>query len=241
MPTFTIFRYNPETDEAPRFRDYEIPESKGMTVLEGLYYILENHDPTVAFRSSCRQGVCGSCAMHVNGQYHLACETQVADMGDKVIIRPLAHMKIIRDMVVDMQPFFDQYERIKPYLIPAEEPGEREYRQSQRERARIDHHVDCILCAACYGSCPVIETDEKYLGPHALLKALRFVNDSRDGAAGERLGFVASDFGIFRCHTIFNCQQVCPKDLDPTGAIGKLKMKALWAGFTGRLKRQVYV
>ncbi len=237
MPTFEVFRFNPEHDEDAYFQEYELPEIKGMTVLEGLYYILENIDPTLAFRSSCRQGVCGSCAMHINGQYRLACETQAAMMGSRIIIRPLAHMKIIRDLVVDMDPFFAQYETIRPYLIPAEEAGEREYKQSPKQRAKIDHHVDCILCAACYGSCPVVATDDKYLGPHALLKALRFVDDSRDGATGERLALVATDEGVFRCHTIFNCQQVCPKDLDPTGAIGKLKMKSIWAKFTGRLKK----
>jgi succinate dehydrogenase / fumarate reductase iron-sulfur subunit len=237
MPTFRIFRFNPEKDELPQFKDYEIPEVKGMTVLEGLYYVLENYDPTLAFRSSCRQGVCGSCAMHINGKYDLACETQISRAGPLVMIRPLSHMKIIRDLVVDMTPFFAQYEAIKPYLVPKEVAGPREYKQTPKERARIDHHVDCILCAACYGSCPVVGTDENYIGPHALLKALRFVNDSRDGETYQRLAFVANDNGIFRCHTIFNCQQVCPKDLDPTGAIGKLKMKSIWAKLTGKLKK----
>ncbi|UCD16355.1 MAG: succinate dehydrogenase iron-sulfur subunit [Candidatus Zixiibacteriota bacterium] len=239
MPIFKVFRYNPRDggEAAAIFQEYEIPDLPGMTVLEGLYHILENQDPTLAFRSSCRQGICGSCAMHINGQYRLACETQIAIMGDTVTVRPLAHMRIIRDLVVDLDPFFAQYEAIKPYLIPAAEAGAREYRQSPGERARIDHHVDCILCAACYGSCPVVGTNENYIGPHALLKALRFVNDSRDGATGERLAYIATENGVFRCHTIFNCQQVCPKDLDPTGAIGDLKMKSLWAKFTGKLRR----
>lgn len=237
MPTFKVFRFNPEKDGAPYFQEYKLPDVKAMTVLEALYYILENLDPTLAFRSSCRMGVCGSCAMHINGTYGLACETQVATLGSTVTIRPLSHMRVIRDMVVDLEPFFAQYEAIKPYLVPKEVLGPREFAQSPRERAKIDHHVDCILCASCYGSCPVVATDEKYLGPHALLKALRFVDDSRDGETYERLAFVANDSGIFRCHTIFNCQQVCPKDLDPTGAIGKLKMRALWAKLTGKLKK----
>lgn len=236
MPTFKVFRFDPDNDKTPYFQDYQVPDRKGMTVLEGLYYILENLDPTIAFRSSCRMGVCGSCAMHINGQYGLACETQVATLGNTVTIRPLAHLKVIRDMVVDLNPFFAQYEAIKPYLIPKEAPGPREFSQTPKERAKIDFHVDCILCASCYGSCPVVATDERYLGPHALLKALRFVDDSRDGATNERLALVASDSGVFRCHTIFNCQQVCPKDLDPTGAIGKLKMKAFKAKLMGRLK-----
>jgi len=237
MPIFKVFKYNPKDGGEPYFEEFEVPTHKGMTVLEGLYYILEQKDPTLAFRSSCRQGVCGSCAMHINGMYRLACETQIAAMGETVTVRPLAHMKVIRDLVVDMAPFFRQYEAIKPYLIPAEEPGEKEYLQTPKERHRLTHHVDCILCSACYGSCPVVATDERYIGPHALLKALRFVEDSRDGATNERLAYVASDAGVFRCHTIFNCQQVCPKDLDPTGAIGKLKMKAFWTKIKGKLPK----
>jgi succinate dehydrogenase / fumarate reductase iron-sulfur subunit len=237
MPTFKVFRYNPDTGDPARFDTFEVPEVQGMTVLEGLYYILEYLDSTLAFRSSCRQGVCGSCAMHINGQYTLACESQVASHGSTVVVRPLAHMKIIRDLCVDLTPFFAQYEAIKPYLVPKDVPGPREFMQSQKERSRIDFHVDCILCACCYGSCPVAATDEKYIGPHALLKALRFVDDSRDAETYERLAYVASDEGIFRCHTIFNCQQVCPKDLDPTGAIAKLKMRALWAKLTGKLRK----
>ena len=237
MAIFKVFRYNPESPDSAGFQRYELPDTASMTVLEGLYFIMENLDSTLAFRSSCRQGNCGSCAVHINGQYRLACETQVSDMGKTVIIRPLAHMKIIRDLVVDMDPFFKQYEAIKPYLIASGEPPQKEYIQSPKERQRIDFHIDCILCACCYGSCPVAATDPKYLGPHALLKALRFVDDSRDGATNERLAYVASDFGVFRCHTIFNCQQVCPKKLDPTGAIGKLKMKAVWAKLTGKLRK----
>lgn len=237
MPIFKVLKYDPKDGGAPYFKEYEVPTHKGMTVLEGLYHILEQQDPTLAFRSSCRQGVCGSCAMHINGMYRLACETQIAAMGEHITVRPLAHMTVIRDLVVDMTPFFNQFEAIKPYLIPAEKSGDKEYIQSPEERARLTHHVDCILCSACYGSCPVVATDEKYLGPHALLKALRFVEDSRDAATYERLAYVASDLGVFRCHTIFNCQQVCPKDLDPTGAIGKLKMKAVWAKFRGKLPK----
>lgn len=237
MPTLKVFRYNPQSGQQAYFQSYELPAVKGMTVLEGLYYILENLDPTLAFRSSCRQGVCGSCAMHIGDRYRLACETQIGHIGETVTVRPLAHMKVIRDLVVDLDPFFAQYAAIKPYLIGAGEPPAREYKQSPKDRLKLDFLVDCIFCSACYGSCPVVATDEKYLGPQALLKALRFVDDTRDGATGERLAYLATDYGAFRCHTIFNCQQVCPKNLDPTGAIGKLKMRALWAKFTGKMRR----
>jgi succinate dehydrogenase / fumarate reductase iron-sulfur subunit len=238
MLTFKVLKFDPSIDSIPHFQTYELPDARGITVLEGLYYILENIDPSVAFRSSCRAAVCGSCAMHINGQYRLACETNVDRLkSDTVTIRPLAHSSIIRDLVVDLRPFFRDYELIKPYLIPVSDPPEREYMQTIEERRRLDVKIDCILCGACYASCPVSGTDEEYLGPAALLKALRFIEDSRDGAAAERLAYVASDYGVFRCHTIFNCQQVCPKDLDPTGAIQRLKMKAIWAKLRGKLPR----
>lgn len=225
--TFKIFRYDPDDGRDPHFQSFEVETPKGMTVLEALYWIMENKDPSFAFRSSCREANCGSCAMHINGSYGLACRTQVDTLKPPIVIRPLAHLQVLKDLVVDMNPFFDNLKAIKPYLIPGDDPPEKEYYQSVEDRKRIDHHVDCILCGACYGSCPVAYGDPKYLGPHALLKALRFVDDSRDGATDERLAMVASEFGVFRCHTIFNCQLVCPKDLNPTGAISKLKNKIL--------------
>lgn len=224
---FEIFRYDPDDGKGPHFQSYDVPAQKGMTILEAVYWIMENRDPTLAFRSACRAAICGSDAMHINGQYRLACKTQVESLKPPVVIRPLAHLPVQKDLVVDMKPFFDNYKLIKPYLIPKEAPPEKEFKQSVKERQRIDHHIDCILCGACYGSCPVAYGDPKYLGPHAILKALRFVEDSRDGAYKERLAMVASEFGVFRCHTIFNCQKVCPKDLNPTGAISKLKNRIL--------------
>ncbi|MFH1891143.1 MAG: succinate dehydrogenase iron-sulfur subunit [Candidatus Zixiibacteriota bacterium] len=238
MPKFKVFRFDRDKDEMPYFQTYDMPVVRGMTVLEGLYHIIENIDPSLAFRSSCRAAVCGSCAMHINGQYRLACETNIDHLkSDLITIRPMAHSPVMRDLVVDMKPFFRNYEKIMPYLIPKEEPPEKEYIQTVEERHRLDVKVDCILCGACFASCPVVSTDENYLGPAALLKALRFVDDTRDGATYERLAFLATDFGVFRCHTIFNCQQVCPKDLDPTGAIQRLKWKAIWAKLKGKLPK----
>jgi len=224
---FKVFRYDPDNGRGPRFESFQVEDPPGMTILEGLFWILENKDPSLAFRCSCRSAVCGSDAMHINGQYRLACQTQIGKLRAPITIRPLAHLPVQKDLVVDMQPFWDNYKQIKPYLIPKEAAPEKEYLQSVGDRQRIDHHVDCILCGACYGSCPVAYGDPKYLGPHALLKTLRFVEDSRDGATKERLAMVASEFGVFRCHTIFNCQKVCPKDLNPTGAISRLKNKIL--------------
>jgi succinate dehydrogenase / fumarate reductase, iron-sulfur subunit len=228
MVTFKVFRFDPEKDKAHRFVTYQVPDEKGLTVLEGLYYIMENLDGSLAFRSSCRAAVCGSCAMHINGQYRLACNTQVSHLGSTIVVRPLAHLPILKDMVVDLTNFFKQYEAIKPYLINDSAMPEKEILQSPKERRKIDNLVDCILCGACYGACPVAATTEKYAGPHALMKAARFINDSRDTAKDERIKLVAHDTGLWRCHTIFNCQQVCPKNLDPSGAIAQLKMKSLW-------------
>lgn len=236
VKSFKVLRYNPETDKEAHFQEYAVPFVKGLTVLEGLYYILENLDPTLAFRSSCRAAICGSCAMHINGQYRLACRTQVSALySDVITIRPLSHLKILKDLVVDLKPFFDNYKKIEPYLQPAEEAPEKEYKQSEKQRAKIDTLVDCILCSACYGSCPVASMNPQYLGPHALVASLRFINDSRDGKAKKRLAMVATDEGIFRCHTIFNCQQVCPKDIDPTNAILKLRLKSFAAKVTGKI------
>jgi succinate dehydrogenase / fumarate reductase iron-sulfur subunit len=227
MAAFKIFRYDPDDVRGPYFQSYDVNTTKGMTVLEGIFWVMENLDATLAFRCSCRAAICGSDAMHINGKYRLACQTQVDKLKPPVVIRPLAHLPVLKDLIVDMQPFFDNYKCIKPYLLQKDEPPEKEYLQSPDQRRKLDHHIDCILCGACYGSCPVAYGDPKYLGPHALLKVLRFVDDSRDGAGKERLAMVASEFGVFRCHTIFNCKEVCPKDLNPTGAISRLKNKIL--------------
>jgi succinate dehydrogenase / fumarate reductase iron-sulfur subunit len=227
MATFKIFRYDPDGVRGPYFQSYEIKTNKGMTVLEGIFWVMENLDATLAFRCSCRAAICGSDAMHINGKYRLACQTQIEKLKPPIVVRPLAHLPVQKDLIVDMQPFFENYKSIKPYLLQREEPPEKEYLQSPDQRRKLDHHIDCILCGACYGSCPVAYGDPKYLGPHALLKVLRFVDDSRDGARKERLAMVASEFGVFRCHTIFNCKEVCPKELNPTGAISRLKNKIL--------------
>ncbi len=234
--TFRVFRFDPEKDEGPRFDTFRVPPfKKGLTVFEGLFYILEKIDGSLAFRASCREGICGSCAMHINGKYRLACEAQVAELGsDTVTIRPLGHLEVLRDLVVDMEPFFEKYKYIKPYLMPGSPPPERERPQSAGEQAKVTPSIDCILCSCCHASCTVTGTDPEYLGPAALLWADRFVRDSRDGADDERLDLVDQMHGLWRCHTIFSCQEVCPKDLDPTGAIADLKRKAIKRKLLGR-------
>ncbi len=234
---FKVFRFDPESDKRHRFEEYAVPANSGMTVLDGLYFIQEHIDGSLAFRSSCRAGVCGSCAMHINGTYRLACETQVKDLGSTIKVRPLAHLPVMKDLFVDMDPFWEKFKQIKPYLIPGDEPGEKERLQTPDERARLDVIIDCILCAACYGSCTINNYDEEYLGPAALLKAQRFFSDTRDSADEERLDLVDGDHGAWRCHTIFNCQRVCPKDIDITGSIGVLKRHLMARRLSPSLKK----
>ncbi|MCF6154684.1 MAG: succinate dehydrogenase iron-sulfur subunit [Candidatus Brocadia sp.] len=225
---FHILRFNPDTDKKPFFQKFEIPFTrKDLTVLEGLNYIQQRLDNSLAFRSSCREAICGSCAMHINGKYRLACNTLVSKLKSNTItIRPIAHMPIHKDLFVDMKPFWEKYEYIKPYLMPGKPlPTSGERIQSPDERAKIDILVDCILCSCCHSSCPVTASHEKYLGPMAFLTIDRFVSDSRDGAKEERLTIVNDEHGVWRCHTVFNCQEVCPRDLNPSGSIAHLKME----------------
>ncbi|RKY90018.1 succinate dehydrogenase iron-sulfur subunit [candidate division KSB1 bacterium] len=225
---FKVFRFNPERDKKPRFDKYEVPIRNGMTVLDALYYIQGYLDGSLAFRSSCREGVCGSCGMHINGKYRLACETQINRLkSKKITIKPLGHLPVIKDLVVDMTDFWEKYSYIKPYLIAGAPPEENERIQTQDDRNKLDGLIDCILCACCYAACTITDTEKNYLGPAALLKVDRFVEDSRDNNKKERLLTVSGDSGIFRCHTLFNCQEVCPKNLDPTGAIARLKRMAI--------------
>ena len=229
MTTFRVFRFDPEADKEPRFDAFDVPAEKGMTVLEGLIHILEEKDPSLAYRSSCRAAVCGSCAMHISGRYRLACQTQIADVANngEVVIRPLGHLPVLRDLVVDMGRFFESWRRVRPHLVAEEPAPARERRQSPEERKRLNTLVDCIMCGACFAACPSARDDPAYLGPHAMLRALRFIEDSRDIATAERLAMVASEYGAFRCHTVFNCQTVCPKKLDPSAAIARIKRHAV--------------
>lgn len=225
---FNILRFDPDNDKKPHFQEFEIPRiRKDLTVLEGLYYIQQRLDNSLAFRSSCRAAVCGSCAMHINGKYRLACNTLVSKLeSNTVTIRPLSHMTILKDLIVDVKPFWEKYEHIKPYLIPGKSlPVTGEQVQSPDERGEIDMLIDCILCACCHSSCPVTASHEKYLGPMAFLNMNRFLSDTRDNAKEERLAIVNDEYGVWRCHTIYNCQEVCPKDLNPSGSIANLKME----------------
>ena len=233
--TFKVFRFDSTTGDPPRFQSYEVPATPGLTVIMGLVWIQQNLDGSLAFRSSCRAGVCGSCAMHINGRYRLACETQVAAMGSSITIRPLGHMPIVRDLITDMTAFWAKYKAIKPYLIPGAPPPEKEYIQSPAERLKLDQVIDCILCATCTATCTVAAMAPDYLGPAALAKAARFMLDSRDHGGTERLELVSGEGGVWRCHTIFNCSKLCPRDVEPASGIAELKRKALWHRMGGNV------
>lgn len=233
--TFKVFRFDPDKDKKPYFKKYKFEPVQGMTVLDGLFHIQRKIDGSIAFRSSCREGVCGSCAMHIGGKYRLACEVQIADLGSSITIRPLGHVPIIKDLIVDMKPFWDKYKQIKPYLMPGDpDPGDRERVQTEDERKDIDVLIDCILCGACSSSCSVSATNEDYLGPAAMMKANRFIRDSRDNAVIERLRLVATENGAYRCHSIFSCQYVCPKDLNPQASIQEIQKHGVEKVFKGK-------
>jgi len=226
---FKVLRFDPDSGKAPEFHSFQVPIRKGMTVLDGLNWIQGNQDGSLAFRSSCRAGICGSCAMHINGKYRLACETQVALLSGDVVVRPLGHLPIIKDLMVDLRGFWAKYKSIKPFLIAGDGAPEKERFQSQADRVHLDGVIDCILCAACHAACPMTASDPDYLGPAALTKANRFVIDSRDAHEDERLNLIGDEHGVFRCHSAMNCSDVCPRGVEPAGSIAHLKRR-----FVGR-------
>ncbi|EHR39464.1 MAG: succinate dehydrogenase iron-sulfur subunit [Alishewanella agri] len=230
---FSIYRYNPDVDQAPRMQDYTLdnPEGRDMMVLDALLKLKEQ-DPTLSFRRSCREGVCGSDGLNMNGKNGLACITPLSAVGlkgGKIVLRPLPGLPVIRDLVVDMSQFYTQYEKVKPYLInDSKLPPAGEFLQSPEERAKLDGLYECILCACCSTSCPSFWWNpDKFIGPAGLLHAYRFLADSRDTATEQRLNDLDDAFSVFRCHGIMNCVNVCPKGLNPTKAIGQIKSMLL--------------
>lgn len=221
---FKIYRYDPDRDEKPYMKDYEVElEPSDKKLLDALVR-LKAVDDTLSFRRSCREGVCGSDAMNINGKNGLACVTDVADLKQPVEIRPLPGLPVIRDLIVDMTQFFKQYNSIKPYVINDTVPPEHERLQSPEDRAELDGLYECILCACCSTSCPSFWWNpDKFVGPAGLLAAYRFIADTRDTAINERLDNLEDPYRLFRCHSIMNCVDVCPKHLNPTKAIGKIK------------------
>ncbi|MFY0677221.1 MAG: succinate dehydrogenase iron-sulfur subunit [Neptuniibacter sp.] len=223
----SVYRYNPETDDAPFMQDIhiDIPGGKDIMVLD-LLQLLKDKDPSLAYRRSCREGVCGSDGMNMNGLNGLACITPLSAVvkDDKLVLRPLPGLPVVRDLVVDMTQFYKAYEKIKPFLINDTPPPAIERLQSPEDRAELDGLYECILCACCSTSCPSFWWNpDKFIGPSGLLQAYRFLADSRDTATEERLADLDDPFSVFRCHGIMNCVNVCPKGLNPTKAIGKIR------------------
>lgn len=226
MLQVSIYRYNPETDKKPSMQTFEI-DTKGrdIMVLDALQ-LVKNQDNTLAYRRACREGVCGSDGLNMNGTNGLACITPVSSVAKngKLVIRPLPGLPVIRDLVVDMSLFYQQYERIQPYLINDTPEPAIERLQSPEDREKLDGLYECILCACCSTACPSFWWNpDKYVGPSGLLQAYRFLVDSRDTATKERLANLDDPFSVFRCHGIMNCTAVCPKGLNPARAIGSIK------------------
>ena len=229
--TLSVYRFDPSKDDKPYMQDIkiEVPAKKDLMVLDALHLAKEK-DPSLSFRRSCREGVCGSDGMNINGKTGLACVTplSLAVKRNTLILRPMPGLPVIRDLVVDMKLFFDQLEKVKPYLITKEKDPERERIQSQEQREELDGSYECILCGCCSTSCPSFWWNpDKFLGPAALLQSWRFISDSRDEATDERLDELEDAFSLYRCHGIMSCVSVCPKGLNPTEAISNIRKKLI--------------
>jgi succinate dehydrogenase / fumarate reductase iron-sulfur subunit len=225
---FSIYRYNPDTDERPRMQEYELPDDHGAVMLLDALLLIKRQDDSLSFRRSCREGVCGSDAMNINGRNGLACVTPLKDLKQPIELRPLPGQPVIRDLIVDLTQFYNQYRAVKPWLMNNDPEPEIERLQSPEERARLDGLYECILCACCSTACPSFWWNpDRFLGPAALLQAARFLNDSRDQAGAERLNDLNDPYRLFRCHTIMNCTDVCPKGLNPSQAIGQIRQLLL--------------
>ncbi len=227
---FEIYRWDPDSGENPRIDRYEIDlDSCGPMVLDAILKIKNEIDPTLSLRRSCREGVCGSCALNINGKNTLACIKAIEDYSGTIKIFPLPHMKVIKDLIADMTHFYAQYASIKPWIeTQTPPPADRERLQSKEEREKLDGLYECVLCACCSTSCPSYWwNSDRYLGPAILLQAYRWLSDSRDEITGERLDELEDPFKLYRCHTIMNCTDTCPKGLNPAKAIAEIKKMLL--------------
>ena len=230
--TFSISRFNPETDKKPYMQEFkfDVATIPGKMLLNALEAIREQH-PDIGLRRSCGEGVCGSDGMNINGKNGLACITQLKDLPDRVVLRPLPGFPIIRDLIVDMEQFYTQYKKMKPYLQNDQDPPPKERLQSPAERSKLDGLYECILCACCSASCPSYWWNpDKFIGPAGLLWSYRFIADSRDMKKEERLDAMKDPYSVFRCRTIMDCATVCPKGLNPTQAIAAISAKFLFSG-----------
>lgn len=219
-----IFRYNPEVDKRPHYENYTVEAELTDQVLDLLNKVKWDQDGTLSYRRSCAHGICGSDAMRINGVNRLACKVLVRDVGTRITIEPILGLPVIKDLIVDMEPFFEHYRSIHPYFINDEPPPVRERLQSQEQRARFDDTTKCILCAACTTSCPSFWASGEYVGPAAVVQAHRFIFDSRDHGTAERLKVLNDRMGIWRCHDIYNCTDACPREIEVTKALGEVKV-----------------
>lgn len=222
---FKVYRYNPEDGENPHVDSYRVDlDDCGPMVLDALVKIKNEIDPTLSFRRSCREGVCGSCAMNIGGSNTLACTKSISDVSGSVSVYPLPAMPIVKDLIPDLTNFYAQHASIKPYLKTESPTPEKEWRQTPEDRSKLDGLYECIMCACCSTACPSYWwNQDRYLGPAALLHSYRWLADSRDEATGERLDDLEDPFKLYRCHTILNCASACPKGLNPAQAIGEIK------------------
>jgi len=222
---FKVYRWNPDDDSNPSIDTFYVDVNEcGPRVLDGLIWIKDHIDPTLTFRRSCREGVCGSCAMNIAGGNTLACTKAINDVSGAVSVYPLPHMPVVKDLVPDLTNFYAQYASIQPFLQTRSAEPEKEWKQSPEDRAKLDGLYECILCASCSTACPSYWwNSERYLGPAALLQSYRWLVDSRDEETGARLDNLEDPFRLYRCHTIMNCTNTCPKGLNPAEAIGEIK------------------
>lgn len=218
-----IRRYNPEVDDKAHYESYSVEAEPNDQVLDLLNQVKWYQDGTLSYRKSCAHGVCGSDAMRINGVNRLACKVLVKDVGHKITIEPILGMTAQKDLIVDMDPFWEHYRSVMPYFVSEKAEPETERVQSAEQRERYDDTTKCILCAACTSSCPSFWADDEYVGPAAIVQAHRFIFDSRDTAADERLKILAEQEGVWRCRTVFNCTTACPRDIKVTQAIGEVK------------------
>jgi len=224
----SIYRFDPDKDKKPRMQDYEVERSPTDVMLLDLLIKIKAQDDSVSMRMSCREGVCGSDAMNINGKNGLACITKIDDLKHPIVIRPVPGLPVIRDLVVDMDQFFEHYHSIKPYLVNHDEPPKQERLQSPEDRKKLDGLYECILCGACTTACPSFWwKPDKFIGPAGLLQAYRFLADSRDQATEDRLKVLDDPDRLYRCHNIMNCADVCPKGLSPSKAISQIKQMQL--------------
>lgn len=230
--TLKILRYNPETDKKPHYETYTVEAERNDQVLDLLNRVKWYQDGTLSYRRSCAHGICGSDAMRINGINRLACKVLVRDVGTKITVEPILGLPIEKDLIVDMEPFFEHYRSVMPYLVNDDPPPQRERLQSPEARARFDDTTKCILCAACTTSCPSFWASGQYVGPAAIVQAHRFIYDDRDQAGPERLEILNDRMGVWRCHDIYNCTDACPREIEVTKALGEVKM----AITTGRIE-----